>query len=145
MGNTSSQGTKTSVYKSEIKSEIKSENSLENVTKNVPESGMVRYGYYKNKKDVFYDGEPLHFSKQELNTFKKLKYSYAKTCNGVYYKGNIINGANQKTFITINRKNMPDELKHFNSVIGMDFENKLNSKITKRVYQFGIKIFETVV
>ena len=51
-------------------------------------------------------------------------------------KGKVIEYANPKTFITINRKNNV-EFKNLNSVIGMDFEND-----SKRIYQFGIKIFE---
>ena len=54
----------------------------------------------------------------------------------VFYKGEIIPDANPKTFSTINRKNIPEEYKNLNSVIGMDFENN-----TKRIYQFGKLIF----
>jgi hypothetical protein len=70
-------------------------------------------------------------------SFQKLKYGYAKTEIHVLYKGNIIEDANPKSFITINRKNMPEEYKKLNSVIGMDFENG-----KKRIYQFGIKLLE---
>ena len=116
----SSEFGKTSVYKTEQ-----------------TENGNIRDGYYKNKKGVFYDGVSLNLSKRELSSFEKLKYGYAKTNFHVFYKGTIIEGANPKTFTTINRKNMPEEYKKLNSVIGMDFENN-----TKRIYQFGIKIIE---
>jgi len=96
----------------------------------------VRPGYYKNKKGVYYDGISLNLLKKERLSFKKLKYSYAKTDLHVFYKGEIIPDANPKTFSTINRKNIPEEYKNLNSVIGMDFENN-----TKRIYQFGKLIF----
>ena len=100
------------------------------------EGNSVRPGYYKNKKGVYYDGVSLNLLKKERLSFKKLKYSYAKTDSFVFYKGEIIHGANPKTFITINRKNIPEEYRNLNSVIGMDFENN-----TKRIYQFGKLIF----
>ena len=124
MGNKISQFGKTSVYQIE--------NNVEN------EILKVRDGYYKNKKNVFYDGVSLKLPKTELKTFKKLKYGYAKTKKNVFYKGEKINQANPKTFIAINRKNIPDEFKNLNSVIGMDFENNF-----KRIYQFG-KIIYTI-
>jgi hypothetical protein len=96
----------------------------------------VRHGYYKNKKDIFYNGFSLKLLKPERSSFKKLKYSYAKTNNFVFYQGEIIPDANSKTFIVINRKNMPEEYKNLNSVIGMDFENN-----NKRIYQFGKLIY----
>ena len=77
-------------------------------------------------------------SKKELNSFIKLKYSYAKTDTLVYYKGEVIQEANPKTFILFNRKNIPEEFKNLNSVIGMDFLNNF-----KRIYQFG-KIIYTI-
>ena len=124
MGNSSSsEFGKTSVYKIP---ELKVEG------KNVD----TRPGYYKNKKGVYYDGVSLNLSKKEKLSFKKLKYSYAKTNSFVFYKGEIITEANSKTFNTINRKNIPEEFKKLNSVIGMDFENN-----TKRIYQFGKLIF----
>ena len=82
------------------------------------------------------DGVSLNLSKKEKLSFKKLKYSYAKTNSFVFYKGEIITEANSKTFNTINRKNIPEEFKKLNSVIGMDFENN-----TKRIYQFGILLY----
>lgn len=123
---------KTSVYKVESSD---TENNLSAPLIN------VRDGYYKNKKGVFYGGVSLKLSKRELSSFEKLKYGYAKTDIHVFYKGNIIEGADPKTFETINRKQMPDQYKKYklNSAIGvdMDFEKK-----KKRIYQFGIKIFE---
>jgi hypothetical protein len=124
MGNSSSQFGKTSVYKETV---VETPENVEEIS--------TRPGYYKNKKGVFYDGVQI-LSKPETIYFKKLKYSYAKTNTHVFYKGTIIPDANPKTFITINRKNIPDEFKNLNSVIGMDFENN-----TKRIYQFGIKIY----
>ena len=123
MGNNSSSFGKTSVYK--INNETPEETKI-----------FIRPGYYKNKSGVYYNGDSLNLSKKERSSFKKLKYSYAKTDSFVFYKGKIIDFANPKTFITINRKNNI-EFKNLNSVIGMDFENN-----TKRIYQFGIKIFE---
>jgi hypothetical protein len=96
------------------------------------EESRVRYGYYKNSKDVYYNGISLKLNKRERRTFKKLKYSYAKTRTFVFYEGVVIPDADPKTFITINRKNMPDEFVALNSVIGMDF---LNGQ--RRIYQFG--------
>jgi hypothetical protein len=99
----------------------------------------IRHGYYKNKKGIYYNGISLNLLKKERLSFKKLKYSYAKTHLHVFYKGEIIDNANPKTFITINRKNIPEEYKNLNSVIGMDFENN-----TKRIYQFG-KLISTIL
>ena len=133
MGNSNSQfgQTKTSVYQiSRIKE------STENTTENF----KVRDGYYKNKKNIFYKGINLNLNASQRKTFKKLKYSYAKTNNLVFYKGEIIPEANPQTFIVINRKNMPEEFENLNSVIGMDFEKNL-----KRVYQFGKLIYNIKV
>jgi hypothetical protein len=131
MGNKISQFGKTSVYK------IENESNIENVVE-TQEPLNVRYGYYKNKKNVFYDGISLKLSKSQLKTFEKLKYGYAKTRKLVFYNGEKINQANPKTFIVINRKNIPDQFKNLNSVIGMDFDNNF-----KRIYQFG-KIIYTI-
>jgi hypothetical protein len=92
----------------------------------------VRDGYYKNQKGIFYNGIKLPLTKSERNTFKKLKYGYAKTKSFIFYQGEIIPEANPQTFIVINRKNMPEEYKNLNSVIGMDFNNSM-----KHIYQFG--------
>ena len=100
------------------------------------EGQNVRYGYYKNREKVLYDGVDLNLLKSELPTFKKLKYSYAKTNRHVFYKGQIIPEANPKTFMVLDRKHMPEEYIHLNSVIGMDFADD-----TKRIYQFGKRIF----
>jgi hypothetical protein len=124
---------KTSVYKTHVYKTSVSEQEGENIVK-------IRDGYYKNKKGIFYDGQNLNLLKIEKNTFKKLKYSYAKSKNYVFYKGTVIPDADPKTFIVINRKNMPEEFKIFNSVIGMDFKNG-----TRRIYQFGNKILSNVV
>jgi len=121
---------KTSVYK-------KNEPTQEPTQQQTDEVVSIRPGYYKNSKGIFYDGINLNLSKREHSSFKKLKYSYAKTNKFVFYKGKIVEGADPKTFITINRINMPDEFKSFNSVIGMDFEND-----KKRIYKFGIKIMD---
>ena len=125
--NTSSEFGKTSVYKVE--------------TTEGGEVIDVRDGYYKNKKGVFYKGVSLKLSKKELSSFEKLKYSYAKTNKYVFYKGIIIEGADPNSFETINRKQMPDQYKQYklNSAIGIDMDY-VNKK--KRIYQFGIKIFE---
>ena len=121
---------KTSVYKVEPKDPESQEVAVD-----------VRDGYYKNKKGVFYGGISLKLSKKELSSFEKLKYGYAKTSIHVFYKGNIIEGADPVSFETINRKQMPDQYKKFklNSAIGVDMDYV---KKKKRIYQFGIKIFE---
>lgn len=133
MGNNNSSfgSSKTSVYKVEQKQEGTEQEQQPN------EIIKIRPGYYKNSKGIYYDGVSLNLSKKERSSFKKLKYGYAKTKKFVFYKGQKIEFANPETFITINRKNMPEEFEKFNSVIGMDFENEF-----KRIYQFGIKIFE---
>jgi len=100
------------------------------------EPTKIRYGYYKNSTDVYYNGLPLKLSKREHGSFKKLKYSYAKTRHFVFYEGVKIPGADPKTFVVINRKNMPDRFISLNSVIGMD-----NVDNVKRIYQFGRLIF----
>jgi hypothetical protein len=115
----------------ETKTKTKTSVYLENVN---PEES-VRDGYYKNKKGVYYNGQSLNLYPRELKTFKKLKYSYAKTYKHVYYKGVVIVDADPKTFVVINRKSMPEEFKFFNSVIGMDFQNG-----TRTIYQFGERI-----
>jgi hypothetical protein len=65
------------------------------------EPTKIRYGYYKNSTDVYYNGVPLKLSKRENGTFKKLKYSYAKTRHFVFYEGVKIPGADPKTFVVI--------------------------------------------
>ena len=130
MGNKPSSFGTTSVYKSENENEVK------------PKDLKIRDGYYRNKQNVYYDGVSLKLLKNELKTFKKLKYGYAKTKKNVFYKGQIIPQAYVETFIVINRKNMPQEYQNLNSVIGMDFENK-NGHVLKRIYQFG-KIIYTI-
>jgi len=132
--NSSHEFGKTSVYKNEIKIDNNTVNTVNTI--NTVEKVNIRPGYYKNKKNVYYSGISLNLSKKEKSSFKKLKYSYAKTNNFVYYKGEIIPEANSKTFIVLNRKNIPDEYKNLNSVIGMDFENNF-----KRIYQFGKLIY----
>ena len=126
---------KTSVYKI-VKGVDETGETGETGAEGVEEKILIRPGYYKNNSGIYYDGLSLNLSKKERSSFKKLKYSYAKSMNYVFYKGQKIEGADPKTFITINRKNMPEEFKKLNSVIGMDFV------ISKRIYQFGIKIFE---
>ena len=61
MGNKPSQFGKTSVYKNQNQSNVENENVVENVVEN--EILKLRYGYYKNKKNVFYDGISLKLSK----------------------------------------------------------------------------------
>ena len=122
--NTSSEFGKTSVYHSN------------NLNLSEKDLNKIRPGYYKNRKGVYYEGVSLNLTKKDLISFKKLKYSYAKTDTLVYYKGEIIQEANPKTFVLFNRKNMPEEFKNLNSVIGMDYENNF-----KHIYQFGKLIY----
>jgi len=100
------------------------------------EETKVRDGYYRNNKKIYYKGVDLNLLKESRRSFKKLKYGYAKTNEAVYYKGNIIPGADHKTFITLNRKNVPEEFKHFNSVVGMDYANG-----KRNIYQFGNLVY----
>lgn len=100
------------------------------------EGKTVRYGYYKNNKKVRYDGISLNLSKSEVKSFKKLKYSYAKTNKFVFYKGQIIPDAIPENFQVINRKETPPELTRFNSVLAVETENGI-----KKIYQFGKLIF----
>ena len=102
------------------------------------EGKTVRYGYYKNKKKVLYDGISLNLPKSEVKSFKKLKYSYAKTHLHVFYKGEIIPDALPENFQVINRKETPPEFIRFNSVIAVETENGV-----KRIYQFG-KLIVTI-
>ena len=99
----------------------------------------VRPGYYKNKSKVMYQGETINLLPDEIS-FDKLKYGYAKSNKQVFYQGKPILGADPKTFIVINRKNIksitqiPEYIK-LNSVLGVDhLDNK------KRIYYQGIII-----
>ena len=102
------------------------------------EGQNVRYGYYKNKKKVSYDGISLKLLKSELKSFKKLLYSYAKTHLRVFYKGEIIPDIVPENFRVINRKELPPELIQFNSVLGVETDPSTG---IKRIYQFGKLIF----
>ena len=100
------------------------------------ENSEARPGYYFGKGKVIYQGIPVELLPGE-NSFQKLKYSYAKSNQRVFYKGVPVHGANSKTFTTINRpdvkkfSNKPELLK-LNSVLGMDIENN-----NKRFYYRG--------
>ena len=110
---------------------------LKNIYNNIPKSD-IHYKVIKNNLEL----EKNNFMTTEItNHCKKLKYGYAKTSIHVFYKGNIIEGADPVSFETINRKQMPDQYKKFklNSAIGVDMDYV---KKKKRIYQFGIKIFE---
>jgi hypothetical protein len=96
-----------------------------------------RAGYYYNKKKriVIYNTEVIRLLNTETE-FKKLKYSYAKTNQRVFYKGVSIIGADVDTFSTINRRDIKQlnnaKLTAYNSVIGMDIKNGI-----KRYYYKG--------
>jgi thymidine kinase len=79
--------------------------------------------------------------KSELLIQRLNRAGYAKKNIHVFYKLNIIEGSDPVSFETINRKQMPDQYKKFklNSAIGVDMDY---IKKKKRIYQFGIKIFE---
>jgi hypothetical protein len=104
------------------------------------ENSQARPGYYFSKGKVIYQGTSIEPLPNE-DTFQKLKYSYAKSNQRVFYKGNPIHGANPKTFVSINRpdvkkfSNKP-ELEKLNSVLGMDIENN-----TKRFYYRGKVVY----
>ena len=94
-----------------------------------------------------YQGETINLLPDEIS-FDKLKYGYAKSNKQVFYQGKPILGADPKTFIVINRKNIKsitqipeydemnnnslDILLKLNFVLGVDH---LNNK--KRIYYQG--------
>ena len=98
-----------------------------------------RPGYYTNGHEVYYSGKQLVFLPGESpSSFLKLGYSYAKTDKRVFYKGQVITGADPVTFITIDRKQQSvllplDQqgiISRLNGVVGRDrrgiyFQGKL--------------------
>jgi hypothetical protein len=87
----------------------------------------TRPGYYISTSKVVFKGEPLALSPDELSSFKKLKYGYAKNNKNVYYKGIIIPEADSKTFEIVNRPQVKDiapQYNNLNSVLGMDYYQK---------------------
>jgi hypothetical protein len=100
------------------------------------DNSKPRPGYYFRKNKIVYQGKVLELLPNE-ESFQKLKYSYVKTNQRVFYKGEPIHGANPKTFISINRNNIKQfsnkkSLEKLNSVIGMDIIDN-----TKRFYYHG--------
>ena len=100
------------------------------------ENLKARPGYYLSKNKIMYQGKILELLPNE-DSFQKLKYSYIKTNQRVFYKGIFIYGANPKTFITLNRNNIKQfsnkqELEKLNSVLGMDINHDI-----KRFYYRG--------
>lgn len=101
--------------------------------------GKVRPGYYLGNGKVVYKGQEIPTTPGETD-FQKLKFGYLKSNKYVYYNGKIIPGANQATFLTIERKNVKTlskdpvknkEFEKLNSVLGMDYVGN-----KKRIY-FG--------
>ena len=106
------------------------------------ENEKPRPGYYFKKTKRMYKGNDIQLVPDE-DSFKKLKYGYAKSNKRVFYKGLEIPGANPSTFSIISRPNVnniiekSEQLVKLNSVLGMDFDcNK------KRLYYKGTVIYK---
>ena len=97
----------------------------------VNDDSHPRAGYYHNKNIIKYHTEQIILIPGESsNSFKKLKYGYAKTNKRVFYKGLVIPEANPNTFYVINRENVLSQLgkeySKLNSVLGISNSNKNN-------------------
>jgi hypothetical protein len=106
------------------------------------ENDKPRPGYYFNVSKKMYQGNEISILPDE-DSFKKLKYGYAKSNLRVFYKGVPIQDANPKTFSIISRSNVAniidnsEQLVKLNSVLGMDYNcNK------KRLYFHGNIIYK---
>jgi hypothetical protein len=64
-------------------------------------SGNPRPGYYITPSEIFYRGKSLE--NVTPSTFQKLGNSWAKDHNQVYFQGNIITGADSKSFRVENK------------------------------------------
>ena len=80
--------------------------------------------YYFNKNKVIYKGVEIQLLPNEAE-FEKLKYGYLKSNMRVFYKGQPIPGANQKSFTVINRSVQDNKT---NSVLGSDYDLHFNKR-----------------
>lgn len=64
-------------------------------------SSKPRPGYYMTPSEVYYRGELM--SQATPSSFKKLGNSWAKDNNNVYFQGNIVKGADPKSFRVENK------------------------------------------
>jgi hypothetical protein len=105
------------------------------------ENEKPRPGYYFNNVAKMYHGLPIEVLPDE-NSFKKLKYGYAKSNKRVFYKGVPIQDTFPDTFSIISRANVKniidgsEQLVKLNSVLGMDYSSN-----KKRLYYRGKKIY----
>ena len=122
-------------------------NSTSNATfGSVYSKSSPRPGYYINNKKVYYQSQPMEsLSIDEVLSFKKLGYSYAKSNKRVFFKGKVIPGVNGANFFVINRKNttsilsnylnneLVQKLSKLNKVLAIDF-------VQKKIYSDGVVI-----
>ena len=81
-------------------------------------NGITRVGYYNNGKKVMYAGKELEFTPDStIESFKKLKYGYAKNNRYCFYRGKKIPGADPETFAVHRRHS---KLNKSNRVIASD-------------------------
>lgn len=111
----------------------------------VYDSQTPRPGYYINNKKVFYKSQPMDITIDEVLSFKKLGYSYAKSNKRVFFKGKVIPGVASSNFFVINRKNTTSILSNYttpevvkqllklNKVLAIDF-------IQKKIFSDGVLI-----
>jgi hypothetical protein len=111
---------------------LKSKQSFGSV--NPTNGSKARPGYYFGRGNVVYQGVPIDILPNEAG-FQKLNYGYLKSNQRVFYNGVPINGANPKTFHIIPRKEIPEQFKKLNCVLGKDFQDN-----KARLYHFGTLI-----
>lgn len=64
-------------------------------------SDKPRPGYYMTPSEVYYRGQPI--TQAIPSSFKKLGNSWAKDTNNVYFQGQVVKGADTKTFRVENK------------------------------------------
>ena len=111
-----------------------------------PQPGQrARPGYYIRNGVVVYQGQTLPVLPDEKD-FQKLKYGYLKSNKRVFFKGQVVGGANPSTFTVLTRNNTntisksPEKnqsFKRMNCVMATDFVGN-----TKRVY-CGLNVIHT--
>ena len=111
----------------------------------VNDDSHPRAGYYHNKNTIKYHTIPIILIPGESSdSFKKLKYGYAKTNKRVFYKGIVIPGANPNTFYVVNRENVLSQLgkeySKLNSVLGV--QDNTQNGINKVFYTGTIVLKE---
>ena len=101
----------------------------------VNDDSHPRAGYYQYKNTIKYHTKVITLIPGELpESFKKLKYGYAKTNKRVFYKGVPISGVNPNTFYVINRNNPENNT---NSVLGISTGTGTGT-ITKKIFYKGV-------